>query len=353
MAERSAPSVNRPAPRPSRCRPTARSSPAPATARSIRLLDVASGKVVRLIKGHGQATVFVAFAPDGKTLASAGAVDHTIRLHKVADGSLLRQIVLQANEPAPGGVVFRVGGASPRLHLAFSADGRTLLGQFIGGAGQVFNINGGMQGAGPAGTALRLWDVATGTEMRKFALPRRYGTGSVAVSPDGRVAATENADGTLSLWETASGKQRLLLGEPKAVAQVPPAMGGAFFVVSGPQPVVSATNTLTFSPDGRLLAGRGPDRSIRIWDAAAGKAIGQLDGHEGAVTAIAFQRRRQATRYRQQRHDDPPLGHRPPEARADAVHGARRQGNRPVLGRPGERRRGQSVPEPPPAGRES
>jgi hypothetical protein len=45
---------------------------------------------------------------------------------------------------------------------------------------------------------------------------------------------------------------------------------------------------LTFSPDGRALAVRGAERSVRVWDVTAGKEIGQLKGHGGRVETVAF-----------------------------------------------------------------
>lgn len=46
---------------------------------------------------------------------------------------------------------------------------------------------------------------------------------------------------------------------------------------------------LTYSPDGSLIAsGSAKENSIKIWDINSGKIIGKLEGHEGATTALAF-----------------------------------------------------------------
>src|SRR5262249_29910375 len=45
---------------------------------------------------------------------------------------------------------------------------------------------------------------------------------------------------------------------------------------------------VTFSPDGRVLAVRGTDLSVRTGDVTAGKEISQLKGHGGRIETIAF-----------------------------------------------------------------
>src|SRR5262249_61460976 len=49
-------------------------------------------------------------------------------------------------------------------------------------------------------------------------------------------------------------------------------------------PVVSAA----FSPDGSRIVTASWDRTARIWDAASGKEIAVLRGHEGSVQSAAF-----------------------------------------------------------------
>src|SRR5262249_2230181 len=113
--------------------------------------------------------------------------------------------------------------------------------------------------------SLRVWDVASGRQGTRFETTKN-GIASFALAPGGRTLATGGYDGTISLWEAASGKDRFRF---KAVP------AGAVVV-------------LPCSPGGSLLAGAGQDQKIRLWDAETGKHVGELPGHEGPVTCVAF-----------------------------------------------------------------
>lgn len=88
---------------------------------------------------------------------------------------------------------------------------------------------------------------------------------AVAFASDGRTVATASRDGTLRVWDVASGHELHKLeghsGEVLAVA---------------------------IGPDAHYLASGGADRSVRIWNLATGDAHATLNGHEGAVTALSF-----------------------------------------------------------------
>lgn len=69
----------------------------------IRQLDPGSGKIVRVLKGHGSAITQLAFHPSGSVLASASK-DRTVRLWNPANGQPFK--VLEGHEAWVEGIVF-------------------------------------------------------------------------------------------------------------------------------------------------------------------------------------------------------------------------------------------------------
>jgi WD40 repeat protein len=81
-------------------------------------------------------------------------------------------------------------------------------------------------------------------------------------APGARLLASGNDD--LLFWDVAEGQ---LLGRIEQPAWV---------------------TALAFSPDGRTVASGHDDGTVRFWDAAAQKLIGEIQAHPGAVSAVAF-----------------------------------------------------------------
>jgi WD40 repeat protein/serine/threonine protein kinase/DNA-binding winged helix-turn-helix (wHTH) protein len=210
-----------------------------ATPGAATLWDASTGRRIRTFSG-ADASYDAAFAPDGKTLVTGGFFGRPI-LWDTKTGE--RRRTLRGAQGWIGGV-------------AFSPDGS----QVAAGLWET-NVGDGQ---------ILLWETSTGRLMRILDERPRSGAGGdhpivdLDYSRDGTLLASASFDGTATVWDLATGEERLTL-RPHAI-------------------VVSAA----FSPDGRLLATSGTDGTVKLWDVQTGARIRTLHGHLGTVVRVAF-----------------------------------------------------------------
>ena len=108
----------------------------------------------------------------------------------------------------------------------------------------------------------------------------------VAFSPDSRWIATGSYDGTVKIWDAATGKEvRTLNGEPVSGIEPIRLPGHNKGVSSAYGKAILA---VAFSPDGRKIAAGGVDSTVKIWDTLSGEQLLTLKGHKAAVLSVAF-----------------------------------------------------------------
>ncbi|WP_438024701.1 AAA family ATPase [Sorangium sp. So ce233] len=125
-----------------------------------------------------------------------------------------------------------------------------------------------------------------------------------AISPDGRLLVTASLDGTLKVWDLATGRLLSTL-EDRSVACCAISPDG--------QRVVSASDDglrvgyllagqhlstiegtshgiacCAISPDGQRVVSASRARTLRVWDAVTGQLLSTLHGHASLVTACAM-----------------------------------------------------------------
>jgi len=206
---------------------------------SAQLWDVGTGKPLgqRL---HPQGNVVVAvFGQDGKTLVTGG-YDKTARLWNAATGEPL-------NEPLVHNGLVTVAALSP--------DGKTLW------TGCELNP----QKFGERGySELRLWDVATGKPLTE-PLRQESWIRHLSFTPDQRSILVDSQP-VARLLDATTGRPR----------ETPAGFGA------------SSVSIAAMSPDGRTVATVGPDRAVRLWDAATGQARGESLPHENQIRCVVF-----------------------------------------------------------------
>jgi len=213
-----------------------------------------AGKVVSLLVGAlliGAVTILQPAAAEDQPGQAAGQEKKLQDRFgdPLPDGAIARMGTIRWRHPA--GITF-VGYASHGKHLVTAcADG-----------------------------IIRVWEVASGKEIRRFGDATRDrgnpglimvngnarmvftsvgGGAGLTLSRDGKVLATQGADG-IQIWDVATGKK---------LRTLTPDNNNRNLALRG----IVATSGMAFSPDGATLAVRSFDQTIRLWNIADGKEV--------------------------------------------------------------------------------
>jgi WD40 repeat protein/tRNA A-37 threonylcarbamoyl transferase component Bud32 len=218
--------------------PVATPPPAPTT--TMRLWDRKSGRLIRRFGAGEPSAICLAIAPDGWR-ALSGGLDGVLRLWDIDLGSMISKF--EGHTEAVFSVAF-----SPDGHDAYSTSG----GKYVDRQWRDGNDS-----------AVRVWDVASGRELRKLDGHKGI-VWCVAVSPDGRRVLTCGRDQNVILWDAASGAEiRRFSGHTASVGCV------------------------AFLPDGSRAVSSALDRTIRLWDLESGREIHCFRGSSDGLAWLA------------------------------------------------------------------
>lgn len=233
------------------------------------------------LKGHAGSIMSIAFTKDGKYLAS-GSSDYTVRIWNLeqakelhvlphneitfvesidisSDGKKLASVnfdtvLMWDMETGEKFAALGKGGENAPLGVAFSIDGKTL-----GACGYGW---------------VQCWNVES--QKSNFVQINKTGAtnpNAFALSPDGKLIATDADAMTISIWSTTTGKKEQSLPGP----------------LGGP-----GRRAFKFSQDGKTLAigasGNNPRAplTIKLWDTEKWKERAELKGHQKSIYSLNF-----------------------------------------------------------------
>jgi len=270
---------------------------------NVGMWDVRTGRCTAFSKKHGAPVTSVQFGPKGQRLASC-ASDRTIKLWHVAKQKQLwaakaGQECVWSAAFSPDGSKLVTVSTSPLVKQWLEWADRTWVEARIGKIGAMSRSGGGsgLTQADPgnaagnpnaalarrsssysssswsdmyqsyrlstAGPAIEVWHAETGKKARSIAATAP--STAIAFGPDGEWFLAGCLDGTIRIWDAATGQEgRVLKGHDAMVMAV------------------------AVSPDGRQVASGSVDGLVRIWDVATGHELHALTGHADVVTSVCF-----------------------------------------------------------------
>jgi WD40 repeat protein len=255
---------------------------------TVRSWDAETGKLLFKLEKHDSHVTQLLFSGDGKRIVT-GSLNKAVKVWDAATGKLLDSLV---------------GHDAEVVSVAMSPDGKHI----VSSSGPRLGL------ADHNRRELHLWDAATGKLLRSLEIEKTVN--SVVISPDGKRIAGNSADGTIILWDLATGKKLHTLAGPD---------GRVFGVRYSPDGkwIMSATEAdyskgaadasliewdaetgkrlrtlqgpkgwlppFVYSPDGKQIASGARDESLLLWDAQTARviAVGKQPRSEG-VRRIAF-----------------------------------------------------------------
>jgi len=232
-----------------------------------------SDSSVRTFRGHNGLVNSVAYAPDGRSVASAG-VDGAIYGWSVAGNEAPRALLGHSGSVvsiaiSPDGAQIASGGIDGTVRLWNTAGGGSLATASVtadSADAVAFSPDGDSVVAGYDSGIVRIWDTATHQSVLSF---RAHDAGicSLDWSPDGSWIVTGGYDETARIWDALTGELHVSLLEH-----------------------TDCVSAVAFTPDNRQVVTGSWDLTVRLWDAETGESLATLP-HEGTVDDISVSHR--------------------------------------------------------------
>ncbi|WP_310426410.1 NB-ARC domain-containing protein [Chamaesiphon sp. VAR_48_metabat_135_sub] len=290
---------------------------------NVSLWQISDGQRIAIYQGHTNWTRALAFNADGTILASSSE-DCTVRFWNIQTGKQIGILgphthTFRGIKFSRDGQKFVTGGDDCLIRIydlpkLLADDSRStvdshclqkLTGHTNWVFSPVYSPDESQLASTSADGTVRIWDLATGNCLQ--ILPHEHWVVRAIFSPDGRQIIVSGLSSTIYVWDTSSGELiKTLTGHLDWVWSIDLSADGNTLFSTGEDRTIRGWDlptgichtvfrahqdriwTISLSPDGRHLISGSEDRTIKIWDLQWGKCVKTINGYSNWIKSIAF-----------------------------------------------------------------
>ncbi len=274
--------------------------------KAIRLWNARTGKLLRKLE-HPEGINSMSLSPDGSTLVS-GSWDGKIRSWNTRTGKNTQTDDMRSDTLtySPDGSKIAVATREIRVFNFRTVQfQQTLSGHTNGIYRMIFSSDGSTLVSASWDGTIRLWDTSTGSN--RLTIEGHFNFRSVTLSPNGKTIATTSDDG-IFLWNASNGKFTKAFDVEIQSGIIAYSPDGNTLAIErwneGPQIQLLNARTgrvkknlryqgesalfIAYSPDGKMLASGSWDGTVLLWNAGTGKLQKTITGPTGEITSLVF-----------------------------------------------------------------
>ncbi|MCA9158115.1 MAG: protein kinase, partial [Planctomycetales bacterium] len=289
--------------------------------RTIRLWDLATGKLLRRLNGHTDFVSSIDWRSTGIQLASVGR-DKTLRVWSakledqdrvIWDDQMYRTEFVAWN---PNGSSVAVCGNDNNIELHDPETGsvsQVLRRHTKFCTALSWNPSGNLLASGSRDQTVVIWEASSGAVKLQFLGHRQAHQGQTNIvhalcwSPDGKYVVSGSHAGRIFVWQPQNGEVVTEFNEHRAIVQCvhwhptselvissshigkiliwEPLTGKTVAELSvGDRPILA----VCWSPDGQLFAAASDEGIVRIWDANTRHLVREFNGHRGRTNELRW-----------------------------------------------------------------